>query len=97
MLLKLARRKADELEQFGSSAPSTETTIPEAEIEAGVGLVEEMLEKWAQTAGDAMDIDDPSMEARYESELKQLEGCLKSYIPQLEKNRWVQEVLMNTY
>ncbi|KAG0140558.1 hypothetical protein CROQUDRAFT_665038 [Cronartium quercuum f. sp. fusiforme G11] len=96
-VLRLARRKADELEQFGKEETSF-GKVSEDEIEAGTALVEEVLRTWAESQSTAMEIDEEGDdEARFECELKRLEDSFKSYLPQLEKNKWVQEVLMNTY
>lgn len=100
-VLKLARRKADELEYFGDDNGSANQQDLQAEgMEEGAKLVEKMLGDWIRKeenqATDGMDVDDDE-QAKLDSCLKNLQEAFQEYLPQLEQNSWVREVLMNTY
>ncbi|TFY67631.1 hypothetical protein EVG20_g3870 [Dentipellis fragilis] len=102
-VVKLAKRKADELEDFNTeSAPSQEPEIAAEVTEEGIKLVEEFLRTWsAQGAagqdgdGDVvMSDDNPTQaDASPEAQLAQLKACFAEFRPRLEGNPWVQSLL----
>lgn len=96
-VLKLARRKAEELEQFDKNTTVQATSIKEEDIESGVKLIEEILEKWVNGNNHEMEIDETDEKSKYENEIKKLEECFSGSLVELEKNQWIQEVLMNSY
>ncbi|MBW0485756.1 hypothetical protein O181_025471 [Austropuccinia psidii MF-1] len=97
-VLKLARRKANELEHFDSKKSLVE--LPADEVEAGAALVEQMLQNWLEAESETMDIDDDSAtddQSKLDLKLNKLKGSFEAFIPQLEQNSWFREVLMNSY
>ncbi|KAJ6491405.1 muts domain V-domain-containing protein [Mycena vitilis] len=89
-VVKLARRKADELEDFGGekhidSGFSAEIT------DQGINIVDELLSAWAQPTGDGEDIvmEDDSPEAQ----LEELKRCVAQFQPQIEANPWLVSIL----
>jgi DNA mismatch repair protein MSH2 len=100
-VVKLARKKADELEDFGadpekSGAGAGTEVIPEEVVSEGVALVEEMLRKWAGGAGIGSDGDVEMSDASgsdAEAQLASLKACVEEYRDRIEGNAWVQGVL----
>ncbi|KAA1473044.1 DNA mismatch repair protein [Dentipellis sp. KUC8613] len=99
-VVKLAKRKADELEDFNTGTPKPEIA-PEV-TEEGIKLVEEFLRSWsAQSAtgqdgdGDVVMVDDnpTRADASPEAQLAQLKACFAEFQPRLESNPWVQSLL----
>lgn len=106
---KLARGKAEELENFGAEkkeADSVEESKGRAgkrEIEEGTRLVSEMLWAWMEaeksrksSTEERMDVDDDPT-VQLEAKLASLKHSFQSFLPQLEQNPWVRDVLMNSY
>ncbi|TFY78244.1 hypothetical protein EWM64_g5769 [Hericium alpestre] len=103
-VVKLARRKADELEDFNTEA-SQEPELPPEVTEEGIQLIEEFLKTWSAQApagqavdrdGDVLMSDDAPSQAgglSAEAQLAQLKACFAEFQPRLEKNAWVQSVL----
>ncbi|KAF9493768.1 DNA mismatch repair protein [Pleurotus eryngii] len=94
-VVKLARRKAEELEDFGGENSSTQDVASEAIAEEGIKIVEELLRTWASKASrsstDAdVDMDD---EVSTETQLDELRQCVELFGPQLEQNPWIQSLL----
>ncbi|KAH9808943.1 muts domain V-domain-containing protein [Melampsora americana] len=96
-VLKLARRKAEELEQFDKNTVMKETSIKEEEIESGVKLIEDILERWVNGNHNEMEIDEIDEKRQYENEIRKLEECFKGSLSELENNQWIKEVLMTSY
>ncbi|PLW20015.1 hypothetical protein PCANC_10167 [Puccinia coronata f. sp. avenae] len=102
-VLKLARVKAEELEYFGEDkkTDASDKCKSKEEMEEGTKLVEQMLQKWIQaeqtreSSSDQMDHDDMSL--NLESKLNSLKESFQSFLPQLEQNAWVREILMASY
>jgi len=94
-VIRLAKRKAEELEDFGAeNMPSRESQFSPEVIESGVQIIEELLKTWASRAPAADDedvvmADDLSPEA----ELAELKSCFSTYQERLENNPWVQSLL----
>ncbi|POY74749.1 hypothetical protein BMF94_2225 [Rhodotorula taiwanensis] len=100
-VVKLAKRKADDLEDFEErpeAVPDPDAAsqnLPPEDIAEGTALVEAFLAAWAErtsglpTSGDIAD--------REDAELKELVGCFESFKDRFESSRWTQEVLAKTY
>jgi DNA mismatch repair protein MSH2 len=89
---KLAKRKADELEDFGSSdiQLSEPETSPEVTGE-GIQIVEELLKTWASNAdGDDIIMSDDLSPA---AQLQRLKNCVEAFRPRIENNAWLQSML----
>ncbi|KAJ7089358.1 muts domain V-domain-containing protein [Mycena belliarum] len=90
-VVKLARKKADELEDFGGEKRIDSEFSPEV-TEEGIRIVEELLSTWAnQPADDSEDIvmTDDSAEAQ----LEELKRCVGRFAPRIEGNPWLVSVL----
>ncbi|THH09566.1 hypothetical protein EW145_g1915 [Phellinidium pouzarii] len=92
-VVKLAKRKADELEDFGGEHEETPAHSKEL-TEEGSKIVEEMLHLWAsrcasstENGEDIMDDDD------VDKEIAILRDCVESYRDRIDGNPWVQSLL----
>ncbi|KAK0203192.1 muts domain V-domain-containing protein [Desarmillaria ectypa] len=94
-VVKLARRKAEELEDFGSGDDSTDNDMPVEVTNEGIAIVEELLSTWA--ASQAQDDDDVVMEGidgvSPEVQLEELKRCFDNFKPKIEGNAWLQSLL----
>ncbi|KAI0264715.1 muts domain V-domain-containing protein [Gloeopeniophorella convolvens] len=98
-VVRLAKRKAEELEDFGTEqVASQESQFPPEIVESGVQIVEELLKAWTSRSSsdvptaDGEDVvmsDDLSPEAQ----LQELKACFSEHQPKLEGNAWVQNLL----
>ncbi|BGO94891.1 hypothetical protein NBRC10512_006153 [Rhodotorula toruloides] len=105
-VVKLAKRKADDLEDFTEkpvSADAAEPAIahlsPEA-IAEGTALVEAFLETWASRTAElpaAVADEARTGETREDVELKELVRCFEEYKSRFEGSEWTREVLAKTY
>ncbi|RDX54685.1 DNA mismatch repair protein [Lentinus brumalis] len=91
-VVKLARKKADELEDFNEE--KAESKLSPEVIEEGTKIVEEMLRTWASKSTDdgediVMDDDDVSPE----EQLEELRRCVEQFRPRIEGNAWAQGLL----
>ncbi|GAA5902264.1 hypothetical protein JCM8208_007244 [Rhodotorula glutinis] len=108
-VVKLAKRKADDLEDFSSEpapaddadtrmaaprAPPPSALLSADEIAAGTALVEAFLDSWA-AATKALPPGDG--DARVDAELEALRGVYEEYRERLEASEWAREVLARTY
>ncbi|KAF7348478.1 DNA mismatch repair protein 2 [Mycena venus] len=89
-VVKLARRKADELEDFGGEK-HIESGFPPELSDEGIKIVDELLSAWAQPAQDGEDVvmTDDSPEAQ----LEELKRCIAEFQPRIEANPWLVSVL----
>ncbi|KAI0797257.1 DNA mismatch repair protein [Irpex lacteus] len=98
-VVKLAKRKADELEDFNADRREIDADIPPEVVEEGSKLVEELLQAWvAQTSASSGDAEDAMMvdgqeELSPEAQLEELKKCVERFRPQVEQNLWAQRVL----
>ena len=96
-VIKLAKRKAVELEDFGKE--EKETNFDEETTKEGVRIMEEILKAWVSNQdgdedvvmGDADDDDGDS----YEAQLKQLKDVIQQHSAAIQNNPWLQDVVMN--
>ncbi|KAF8531333.1 DNA mismatch repair protein MSH2 [Gautieria morchelliformis] len=92
-VVKLAKRKADELEDFGDGDGMT-SKFSKEEAEEGSEIVTQFLRTWAsQESG--MSVDDVIMtdDGSTESQLVELKRCFEEFRPRIEANPWCQAVL----
>ncbi|KAF7335971.1 DNA mismatch repair protein 2 [Mycena sanguinolenta] len=89
-VVKLARRKADELEDFGGEKRIESEFSPEVTDE-GIKIVDELLSAWAHPPQDGEDVvmTDDSPQAQ----LEQLKQCVAQFQPRIEANPWLLSVL----
>jgi len=95
-VVRLAKRKAAELEDFGTEQQESQFS-PEV-IESGVQIVEELLKAWASRSPlepSAVDGDDIVMsdDLSPEAQLDELKSCFSEYQQRIESNPWVQSIL----
>lgn len=109
-VVRLAKRKADELEETieeandGQPSASQKEKFTPEEIAAGTELVAKILREWKETAEeqlpsagtDGMD-EDISEEAVAQKELETIKSVFGKYTKELEASPWVASVLMETY
>jgi DNA mismatch repair protein MSH2 len=88
--LQLAKRKADELEDF-SVGQSAEPQHSDEVMEEGIQIVEELLRTWAESGTDGEDVvmDDVSAD----TQLEELRRCAEAFRPRIEGNAWVQSMI----
>ncbi|KAL4078153.1 muts domain V-domain-containing protein [Scleroderma yunnanense] len=90
-VVKLAKRKADELEDFVVGQDSQPQHSDEV-TEEGIRIVEELLRKWSQstsTDGEDVVMEDISPEAQ----LDELRRCVEDFQPRIKRNAWVQSLI----
>ncbi|RDB16061.1 DNA mismatch repair protein msh-2 [Hypsizygus marmoreus] len=94
-VVKLAKRKADELEDFGTEVKNAEDAIPTEITEEGLQIMEEFLHTWSSqmqgTDGEDVVMADDDQDP--ETQLQDLKKCMEEFRPRIEKNRWLQSVL----
>lgn len=92
--IQLARKKADELEDFNQA--KTEPELPEDVVEEGTQIVEEMLRAWVSSKA-GHDGEDVIMgdeeEASPEEQLEELRRCVEQFRPRIESNAWAQSLI----
>ncbi|EKM56548.1 uncharacterized protein PHACADRAFT_207767 [Phanerochaete carnosa HHB-10118-sp] len=99
-VVRLAKRKADELEDFNAE-DRMQTELDPSVVEDGTALVEELLKAWSDsvsTHSDAYDVfmadaEGEDGEGDPEAQLAELKRCIEQFRPRLESNAWVQQVL----
>lgn len=91
-MLQLAKRKADELEDF-AVGQHPEPQHSDEVMEEGIQIVEDLLRTWAgSTAG--VDGEDVVMEdADADAQLEELRRCVEAFRPRVEGNAWVQSMM----
>ncbi|KAJ7054473.1 muts domain V-domain-containing protein [Mycena amicta] len=90
-VVKLARQKADELEDFGGEKDH-DTGFPQDITEEGMQIVDELLAAWS--SGKAQDDDeDILMEDSPEAQLEELKRHVAEFQPRIEANPWIVSVL----
>lgn len=95
-VVKLARRKADELEDFGGE--HDRMAVDQDATEEGVKLMEEFLRKWAGKETDGEDVimgdgDEDDFEVENAKELESLKKVVDELLPRMEGNAWLQSVI----
>ncbi|KII91117.1 hypothetical protein PLICRDRAFT_51307 [Plicaturopsis crispa FD-325 SS-3] len=94
-VVKLAKRKADELEDFSSDATQAEPGITPEVTDEGIKIVEDLLRAWSSgSAADGEDVVmDESDDQSPEEQLAELKKYVEQFRPQIESNTWLQTVL----
>jgi len=98
-VVKLAKRKAEELEDFGEAAPVAPSKYSRQEMEEGAKLVEDVFRAWTvQNHGTRVEAaEDVLMSETNEDEavtqLEQLQIIFNKYRPQIEANPWCREII----
>ncbi|CCL99791.1 uncharacterized protein FIBRA_01813 [Fibroporia radiculosa] len=96
-VVKLAKRKADELEDFNTAEERQgDLELPANVIEEGTKIIEDLLRTWASHVSEH-DGEDVVMsdaeDASHVAQLEELKKCVEQFRPQIESNPWVQNVL----
>ncbi|KAG8862943.1 MutS-like protein [Tulasnella sp. 330] len=98
-VIKLAKRKADELEDFGDSEQRANKHT-KLETEEGTKIVQEVLREWASRSGlqttQPLDGDDTDIEMgglSPEEQLEELKRCFDQFRPKVEGNAWCRTLL----
>ncbi|KAG6879842.1 hypothetical protein C0992_010800 [Termitomyces sp. T32_za158] len=112
-VIKLAKRKADELEDFSTGKririhPShsflsciligpEEEAMPSEITEEGLQIMEDFLRTWSShpSVNHGEDVVMADVDQDADVELQDLRKCLESFRPRIEKNRWLQSVLLS--
>ncbi|KZT68906.1 DNA mismatch repair protein [Daedalea quercina L-15889] len=95
-VVKLAKQKADELEDFNTDEKHGDPELSAEVVEEGTKIIEDLLRTWVANASEkdgediVMSDDDPDSVAVQLAELKK---CFEQFRPQIERNEWVQRAL----
>ncbi|KAI0073650.1 DNA mismatch repair protein [Panus rudis PR-1116 ss-1] len=94
-VVKLAKRKADELEEFNSETDTDASQFPPEVVEEGNKLIEEMLRTWSsqQDGEDVVMADEDHSEEDAEAQLEELRKCFSQYRSKIEANPWARSVV----
>ncbi|KZP28118.1 DNA mismatch repair protein [Athelia psychrophila] len=98
-VVKLAKRKADELEDFGHTEKESERQAPNAGVspeitEEGIEIVQQLLKTWASESNtDGEDVVMAEDDLSPEAQLEALRNCVEQFRPQIEGNAWLQEMI----
>ncbi|BGP19387.1 MSH2 protein [Rhodosporidiobolus nylandii] len=108
-VVKLAKRKADDLEDFSETPAEVDATVdstnpaaslaPEV-IAEGTALVESFLEAWAARTAElppASASQQDANETKEDVELRHLVACYEEYKDRFEQSEWAGKVLAKTY
>ncbi|PFH50486.1 hypothetical protein AMATHDRAFT_75571 [Amanita thiersii Skay4041] len=92
-VVRLAKRKADELEDFGKECNQLGSDLTAQETENGVKIMEHVLQAWS-TRINQEHSEDVIMEdtTSPEEQLEELQKCMEEFKPQMENNRWLQSL-----
>ncbi|CAD6590292.1 MAG: MutS-like protein, partial [Tremellales sp. Tagirdzhanova-0007] len=89
-VVKLAKRKAEELEDFGDSAPDNALTkYSRAETDEGTAIVREFLDTWKAR------VEDGSRELSEEEQVAELRRTAEAFKERFEGNSWVQGLMVD--
>ncbi|KAF9265861.1 DNA mismatch repair protein [Marasmius fiardii PR-910] len=96
-VIKLARQKAKELEDFGGDDKHMEEDIPVDVTNEGIEIVQDLFRSWAGKRAvdgddDVIMIDDEDIDV--EKELERLRSCVQELTPRIEGNPWLQKMLL---
>jgi DNA mismatch repair protein MSH2 len=87
-VLKMAKRKADELEDFSGKDAMTEvSSLPQEDIERGSALLKNLLREWKNSVKQqGIEDDDTRM-------VDTFKGLLEKNKQELEGNKWIQQAM----
>lgn len=91
-VVKLAKRKAEELEDFAVGQHPQQEHSDEV-TEEGIRIVEDLLRKWSESTGGDDGGDVIMEDISPEAQLTELRRCVEQFRPQIEQNAWVQSLL----
>lgn len=91
-VVKLAKRKAEELEDFAVGQHPQQEHSDEV-TEEGIRIVEDLLRKWSESTGGDDGGDVIMEDISPEAQLTELRRCVEQFRPQMEQNAWVQSLL----
>lgn len=81
--LQLAKRKAEELEDFGETTSESAPKLPKTDVDEGTALVRSFLDEWRSRAEGGTE----------EEQLKALHSIADEYKSKFADNTWIQSVL----
>ncbi|KAM6492493.1 DNA mismatch repair protein [Amanita muscaria] len=91
-VIKLAKRKADELEDFDKR-----DDVSVSDVDEGVRIMEGLLRSWSSTVrnvgGDSQDDMLVDNHDNPEQQLQELRQCVERFKPRIEQNEWLRSVL----
>ena len=90
--LQLAKRKADELEDF-AVGQHPEPQHSDAVMEEGIQIVEDLLRTWAESTSGTDDEDVVMEDVSADAQLEELRRCVQAFQPRIEGNAWVQSMI----
>ncbi|KAH9941212.1 DNA mismatch repair protein [Epithele typhae] len=91
-VVKLARKKAEALEDFARD--KSEPELPDDVVEEGAKIIEDMLRLWASSGGhDGEDVVMEDEDASPEDQLAELRRCVEQFRPRIESNAWAQGII----
>ena len=88
--IQLAKRKADELEDF-VVGQHPEPQHSDEVVEEGIQIVEELLRTWAESGMDGEDVVMEDVSA--DTQLEELRRCVETFGPRIHGNAWVQSMI----
>ena len=89
---QLARKKAEELEDFNHE--KAEPELRADVVEEGTKIVEEMLRAWTSRSDhDGEDVVMANDDLSPEEQLEELKRCVEQFRPRIESNPWAQSLL----
>ncbi|PCH44977.1 DNA mismatch repair protein [Wolfiporia cocos MD-104 SS10] len=91
-VVKLAKRKADELEDFHAE-DRNEPELPTEIVEEGTKIITTMLQTWASRVPEQDGEDIVMDEMSPAAQLEELKACVARFRPQIENNLWAQHIL----
>ncbi|KAF8656520.1 hypothetical protein AX16_002484 [Volvariella volvacea WC 439] len=93
-VVKLAKRKAEELEDFGTEEKKAEEQFSQEVIEAGIKIMEDFFCSWSTLRRqDGEDVVMEDAEITPEVQLQELKSCVDQFHPQIASNPWLQHIL----
>jgi DNA mismatch repair protein MSH2 len=98
-VVKLAKRKANDLEAFETAVPKEADQCSPEDVAAGTAILRDMLVEWAASKPDAdqdVEMDGAEGDATQreaERQLKKLKSCFAEHREQLEGNPWLKALM----
>ncbi|KAJ3736284.1 muts domain V-domain-containing protein [Lentinula guzmanii] len=91
-VVKLAKSKADELEDFSGDDKNMDVEVSPEVTDEGIRIVEDFLRSWASMT-DGEDVVMEEEEASPEQQLEQLKAHVDKFLPQIESNSWLKSLI----
>ncbi|TDL24664.1 DNA mismatch repair protein MSH2 [Rickenella mellea] len=92
-VVKLAKRKADELEDFGDKDRDTVPKFSPDVMEEGSKLIEELLQTWASQCASPDEDVIMDEDTAADKDVTILKKCVEQYHDQIQANPWIQSIL----